>query len=788
MDGQDLGQALKESTKKLDQNVASQMKKTILELTTTGSPSLDAKTLKKFKTFCRNSDDNVRHAFYLIMDQLKKNHSEIRLSASQVADELFNRSHAFREIMVNHLNIFLALTTETEANKPLPPPKAAAVKMKTDTLQAIQQWHDKYGLGYRKLVVGYEYLRDCKHIDFNDIRARSIAERKRIEENEKKKKEMMAKRLAKVLKEILEEKDEIKVCVKEAESCLQLLLPTPDDFLQNLVSEEVPGNQSTSESYQPKPQCQETAQKDIALASESCNSCTDPKELCDLPKRMDVDVNDGGEEVEENEKNAKADESDEDESGDDEDEEGVEERQLHGLPGPDRSIVIDLGQRDSLAIQETADNADVMRTLKEASKVISANFLPKVTHWLEILSKNGANDADIKAAIDLKVQLESAKQKCVELKLISMEKRTLKDVDSDEEDFEDVPEKEGYEPRIPSHLRQEYGLEDSITAGKAEPKPSPQKAGVSSQSSSSSSSLSQVAGPSKPKKTCQWSLKESLKKEYVADPTSLAAAMARVKPESLDDEEISKESKPSSNRGIGNSKVPFVPFDVDLEFWDKPDEMEAPSVVKYDSLHRFWTPNEFDSEKPSQRALSALKTRVVTFVGKFEPVKWKCRAPMPNGTLCERMDRYKCPFHGKVIARDEQGKPQDDNAVPSTSEKSKIKLEELPTSTEDSEVIPPWKDPELQREIEHATGKDLGSARSQKDLDKKLPGKGKGKGKGKKTSKLTDIDASKNTTRKRIENRIFNKGSMRRVCATLDSADYRRVRDKFGSQFQYSLK
>ena len=45
------------------------------------------------------------------MDQLKKNHSEVRLSASQVADELFNRSHAFREILVNHLNIFLALTT-----------------------------------------------------------------------------------------------------------------------------------------------------------------------------------------------------------------------------------------------------------------------------------------------------------------------------------------------------------------------------------------------------------------------------------------------------------------------------------------------------------------------------------------------------------------------------------------------------------------------------------------------------------------------------------------------------
>lgn len=36
-----------------------------------------------------------------------------------------------------------------------------------------------------------------------------------------------------------------------------------------------------------------------------------------------------------------------------------------------------------------------------------------------------------------------------------------------------------------------------------------------------------------------------------------------------------------------------------------------------------------------------LKTRYITFAGKFEPVKHKCRAPMPNGSLCERQDRIK---------------------------------------------------------------------------------------------------------------------------------------------------
>lgn len=42
-----------------------------------------------------------------------------------------------------------------------------------------------------------------------------------------------------------------------------------------------------------------------------------------------------------------------------------------------------------------------------------------------------------------------------------------------------------------------------------------------------------------------------------------------------------------------------------------------------------------------QGSLAALKSRTIQFSGQFVPVKWKCRAPLPNGRLCERMDRVK---------------------------------------------------------------------------------------------------------------------------------------------------
>ena len=42
-----------------------------------------------------------------------------------------------------------------------------------------------------------------------------------------------------------------------------------------------------------------------------------------------------------------------------------------------------------------------------------------------------------------------------------------------------------------------------------------------------------------------------------------------------------------------------------------------------------------------QRAKDSLTTRVFNYTGEFQPVKWTCRAPLPSGKLCSRMDRYK---------------------------------------------------------------------------------------------------------------------------------------------------
>ena len=53
----------------------------------------------------RLSNDYVDHVYDSVMAQLDKEHAEIRLSAFQIASELFSRSHQFRIRLVDNFQV-----------------------------------------------------------------------------------------------------------------------------------------------------------------------------------------------------------------------------------------------------------------------------------------------------------------------------------------------------------------------------------------------------------------------------------------------------------------------------------------------------------------------------------------------------------------------------------------------------------------------------------------------------------------------------------------------------------
>jgi UV-stimulated scaffold protein A len=108
-------------------------------------------------------------------------HSEIRYSALQITDALFQRSHRFRELLLDEFQIFFELVLGTGGN-PLPPPKKAAIELKKAAAKSIHNWYTKFSSIYKLLELGYNYLANVKKIDFISFSHQTEAERKHKEE------------------------------------------------------------------------------------------------------------------------------------------------------------------------------------------------------------------------------------------------------------------------------------------------------------------------------------------------------------------------------------------------------------------------------------------------------------------------------------------------------------------------------------------------------------------------------------------------------------------------------
>ncbi|NXJ32773.1 UVSSA protein, partial [Ciconia maguari] len=134
------------------------------ELTTSGEPRLEPGRMKELKNICKSSEEHISHAYHLLMTRLKEEHAEMRFSAFQIVQELFTRSHQFRTLIISNFQEFLELTVEIDHEQPLPPPKEVAQKLRKAAIKSVQDWHEKYGEAYKKLSLGYHFLKQNKKV------------------------------------------------------------------------------------------------------------------------------------------------------------------------------------------------------------------------------------------------------------------------------------------------------------------------------------------------------------------------------------------------------------------------------------------------------------------------------------------------------------------------------------------------------------------------------------------------------------------------------------------------
>ncbi|XP_066173448.1 UV-stimulated scaffold protein A isoform X2 [Sylvia atricapilla] len=607
------------------------------ELTTSGESRLEPGKMKELKKICKSSEEHISLAYHLLVTRLQEEHAEMRFSAFQVVQELFARSHQFRTLLIANFQEFLELTVGIDHEQPLPPPKEVAQKLRKAAIKAVQDWHEKYGEAYKQLSLGYHFLKQNKKVDFQDVHARTVAERRREEEKQKRLENIYKEKVKRMEKEMEEMSQEIADTLTEMENCFQLLMPDPFNFGMNDIDLELSKPTSANEA---RPASSLSSQEEV---NPSYLGCMDDEQPCcskDIPPVSQCVTTGRNKEVDEKPEQKELDgdtcldiQYSDPALDDDDDDDDQNFVRNYGLIS--HKYTLDLEVSTDIKVQENEDNTAIINSVMDAHKLLRNKFWPSVQSWIQLLTRAGINDGRLRCAIELKNKLETAMKKYKEMN-ISFKARKRKvmkasddddDDDEDEDEFVEVPEKEGYEPHIPDHLRKEYGLE---------PK-SPPKAPVAKASTGTAplSSRTQLKG-----------------NEDELDPTCAAATLKLIRDklpklpsprasESATSETANLEDSDSKRRKLEErAKAPLMPFGLDLHYWGE-DQPGAGKILKFTSEHRFWAPSEVEEEVENKEITEMLKTRYITFAGKFEPVKHKCRAPMPGGTLCERQDRIK---------------------------------------------------------------------------------------------------------------------------------------------------
>lgn len=675
-------------------------------LTTNAKNGFDKPNLKKLKSMCKSSNECLEQSFRLLFTQLRKEHSEIRLASVALIDEFFQRSHLFRTMLLDSFADFLELAAGTNFDVPLPGPKSAADELVKATMKCVHNWHQKYGSAYKKLALGYNFLKGTKKMQLiNANEVQTEIQRNAAEDRRRKKDEFNRKRLDKIISDIKSNMPEIVSCVAELEACFSLLVPNFNEIDGEITKEE----------------------EQSAIVNEPRSS---------------------------------------------------------GILSHDYNIVIDIPQHifNFVQINRNEDNEVILENLRDREKILRNVHISKVKAWLVQLGVCGAPSELMKQIIDLKATIMKTFDKsrdlvvsqntADELPSTSGLSSSLNSIgtesESSDDDFVEVPEK----LILTSHSlpRSTKDIDQCVKIGHAD-------ASIKIQNSSD---------------THVW--KPIRDDDDMDDPTSYLRALAvqRKRARTAENKfqksgdkkrELRKLHPKKLKTGLTYGKssckpsssitAPVVPFGADLLEWDEAKKKELKETLsmgmarELDIGHRFWSGDTASrGDEVSEAALTALTTRSIPFVGQFEPVKRSCRAPLPSGKLCPRMDRFKCPFHGPIIARDGSGCP--------TNPEDRRKLEKtMKPSREKND----WQDPELLEELKAITGVDLKMpARSEKKRKKK-----------KKYENLTDVRNMKDTSRFRLQKKVLDPKSIKRVSETLDRIEAKRNFQKFGNNFNYAL-
>ncbi|KAJ2307733.1 hypothetical protein IWW55_000810 [Coemansia sp. RSA 2706] len=274
-----------------------------------------------------------------------------------------------------------------------------------------------------------------------------------------------------------------------------------------------------------------------------------------------------------------------------------------------QAIDISIDPDRVLEAEECAENQPVFDVIRDYLLLCVKVFRPRVRMWSE---KLGRIDRDldptvtqlVEAVDRLKARISVAEDKCRDLGIdFAYMDKTVEGDEDDDEEFEDVPVAEPARP----------------------------------------------TGNIKKRNAVFAMLGEPVLKN---DPTY-------INPEQLRDRHTTTTSSSDEQRPANpvedrlRESAPVVSYDSDLMYWGR--DSVSVDTTGLEIRHRFLG-SARDEPILTGAALDSLKKRAVFYQEPERKEIKACRAPLRDGRLCPRRDLVKCPFHGAIIPRDEQGR------------------------------------------------------------------------------------------------------------------------------------
>ncbi|XP_076898683.1 UV-stimulated scaffold protein A homolog isoform X2 [Bidens hawaiensis] len=115
------------------------------------------------------------------------------------------------------------------SKQPLPAPPAIASKLRCKAIEFLENWNLTYGIHYRQLRLGYDYLKNTLRYQFPNLQANAARIQQERRERELKTKEILLKKYELLKSNIASIKDEVNSIVDEISECLDIIISNKEE-------------------------------------------------------------------------------------------------------------------------------------------------------------------------------------------------------------------------------------------------------------------------------------------------------------------------------------------------------------------------------------------------------------------------------------------------------------------------------------------------------------------------------------------------------------------------------